>query len=92
MDCGFVGLYRDWVNFLEKNRENLEMCTRTTARFKNGEHWTWAGVDKSSIFRARGHAWDRVMVPRYIDKEALQELYVGAARYCPEIEWYGELR
>lgn len=88
MDCGFVGLYRDWDYFLSLNKANLKWRSRTRAMFKNGDRWTWIPKAKDCAVNVRGHFWDRILLPRDIDYDLFLELHTYALRYYTRIEWY----
>ena len=90
IDCGFIGSYVEWNNFLIENKQKIQWRARTTAKFSSGEYWRWIPLSKETIFWCRGLALSKLIIPRRIDyKLFLDEIYPGLGRYCIEIEWYG---
>lgn len=90
-NCGFVGTYIEWNNFLNKHKKDIQWRAKTSVHFKNGQRWSWFPEDSWYVFKNRGNKCQRMIVPRRIDYDFFWfDLYPAAMAYCTDIEWYGE--
>lgn len=90
-NCGFVGTYIEWNNFLSKRKEDIKWCTNTEAHFKNEQRWSWFPENSLYIYNHRGNRCQMMVLPKRIDYDFFWfDLYPAIMTYCTEVEWYGE--
>lgn len=90
-NCGFVGTYTEWNNFLNGHKEDIEWYTKTEVRFKDGQRWSWFPEDTDYIWKRRANRCQMMILPKRIDYDFFWfELYPAIMTYCTEVEWYGE--